>query len=58
MVQHLPFMIDDLPHVLLQLAGIGSSFFDESRSLLSEKYNMKRIRIVSGTCNYDEALMR
>ena len=51
-------MIDDLPHVLLQLAGIGSSFFDESRSLLSEKYNMKRIRIVSGTCNYDEALMR
>lgn len=54
--QHLPFMTDDLPHMLLQLAGISSAFFDESRSLLSEKYNAERVRLVNGACNYDKAL--
>lgn len=54
--QHLPFMTDDLPHMLLQLAGISSPFFDETRSLLSEKYNVKRVRLVNGNHDYDKTL--
>lgn len=56
MAQHLPFMIDDLPHLLLQLAGIRSPYYDESRSPISEKYNVRRTRLINGKCNYDMAL--
>lgn len=56
MAQRLPFMIDDLSHLLLQLAGIRSPYYDESRSPISEHYNTKRVRIINGKCDFDMAL--
>ena len=39
-----PFATDDLPHLLLDLAGIKCEMFDPSRSLLNEKYiSLKRL---------------
>ena len=45
---HHPFMLDDLPHLLLDISGIQTSWFQPSRSLINEKYNMQRRRIIDG----------
>ncbi len=42
-----PFMIDDLPHLMLDIAGIDCEWFDPTRSLINERYNSNRKRLVS-----------
>ena len=48
----LPFMTDDLPHLLMQLTGVSSKAYDASRSPLSDTYNAKRKRVVRGWQEY------
>ena len=48
----LPFMTDDLPHLLLQLTGVYSDFYEANRSPLSDTYNAKRKRVVRGWQEY------
>lgn len=43
-----PFMTDDLPHLLLDIAGITSPWYDPTRSLINQQYNDKRKRLVNG----------
>lgn len=46
---HRPFMIDDLPHLLFDLAGMRSVWFDPQRSVINDSYNIHRKRLV---CDY------
>lgn len=48
-----PFMTDDLPQILLYLAGIKQKYYDEERNLLSPNYNTHRKRLLKGTIDYD-----
>jgi len=50
-----PFMTDDLPHLLLYLAGIHTSWYKSSHNLLSPDFDINRCRIVSHSLiDYDE----
>ena len=51
--KELPFMIDDIPHLLSYLAGIHYQEYDERRNPLSPNYNSKRKRLLNGEINYD-----
>lgn len=51
-----PFMTDDLPHLLLGLAGIACKEYDSHRDLLSPDFNAKRRRMVKGRYDYDALL--
>ena len=51
-----PFMTDDLPHLLLYLAGISCDSYVETRNILSPNFNIKRKRMINGKCDYDEVL--
>lgn len=46
-----PFMTDDLPHLIFDLAGINSNDFHPERSVINPNYDTHRKRMV-GT-NYD-----
>ena len=46
-------MTDDLPHLLLYLAGIHCKDYQETRSLISNSFNAKRKRLISGEIDYD-----
>lgn len=48
----LPFMIDDLPHLLLDLAGIKTSWYQPNRSLINSQFDSTRKRL-EGWYNYD-----
>lgn len=48
-----PFMTDDMPHLLFDLAGIRSPWFHPELSPLSNKYDTKKKRIVSASVDYD-----
>ena len=48
-----PFMTDDLPQMLLYLAGIHSRWSVSENSLISEKYDSLRPRIIYGKVDYD-----
>lgn len=50
---HTPITTDDVSHLLLDLAGIQTSSFDPSRSVVNKKYNKNKIRIVLNSINYD-----
>ena len=41
-----PFMIDDLPHLMLDLAGIECEWFDPTRSVINDQFNEKRKRLL------------
>ena len=43
-----PFMLDDLPHLLLDIAGISTPWYKPSRSIINENYNSQRRRIIDG----------
>lgn len=49
-----PFMIDDLPHMLLYLAGIHCDSYRVERNVLSNHYNTSRKRLIRGFVEYDE----
>ncbi|MCR9011335.1 phosphoethanolamine transferase [Gabonibacter chumensis] len=42
-----PYMTDDLIHTILDLANIGTTDFDSTRSVVNPAFNSKRKRIVS-----------
>ncbi|MGM9869821.1 MAG: sulfatase-like hydrolase/transferase [Sodaliphilus sp.] len=41
-----PFEIDDIPHLMLELAGIDCPYFDATRSLINDRFNTHRHRLV------------
>jgi len=41
-----PFMTDDLPHLLLDLAGIACRWFDPTRSLINDRFDASRRRLL------------
>ena len=49
-----PFMTDNLPHMLLSLAGIHIKDYRPDYDLLSPKYNSKRPRILKNQTDYDK----
>lgn len=54
-----PFETDDIPHLLLELAGIKCKYFSPKRSLINDAYNAKRKRLVGEQkVNYDELMRR
>lgn len=54
-----PFETDDIPHLLLELAGIKCQYFSPERSLIGDAYNAKRKRLVGEQkVNYDELMRR
>lgn len=55
---HRPYMSDDLIHTILDIAGIQSDEFDPTRSIINDKFNDKRRRIVGGANgkDYDKEL--
>lgn len=48
-----PYMTDDFIHTLLDITQIKTVEFDETRSIISDKFNSDRKRIFAGK-NYDE----
>lgn len=49
---NVPYMTDDLIHTILDIVQIKTEEFDETRSIINEKYNSSRKRIFSGK-DYD-----
>lgn len=52
--QDRPFMIDDLPHLMLSLAGIHCRYYQPQRDLLSPLFNTGRHRLLGGKFDYDQ----
>ena len=50
-----PFLSDGLSQVLLYIAGISCSWYDDTRNLLSPNYRSKQ-RIIGGSVDYDELM--
>lgn len=51
-----PFMTDDLPHLLLYLAGIECDGYQPERNLIDDRFNMKRKRLIMGDTDYDSIM--
>ena len=56
MARNNKFMTDDLPHLLLYLAGIKTKDYCEERNVISPSFNNNRRRLVLKTIDYDKAL--
>ncbi len=52
--RHRPFMTDALPHTLLFLGGIRSSYYRKEYDLLHVDYNTKRPRLLKMTTDYNK----
>lgn len=52
-----PFMIDDLPHVILGLAGVQCKWYDSRRDLLNSNFNTKRKRMIGENRDIDYDLV-
>ncbi len=54
---NLPYMIDDLPHMMLDLAGIECDWFDPTRSVINSLFNANRRRLLlDSRLDYDEIM--
>ncbi len=51
-----PLSTDDLPHLLMGLAGISSPLYDARRDLLNPAFNASRKRILKRTVDYDSLM--
>jgi heptose-I-phosphate ethanolaminephosphotransferase len=51
-----PYLTDDLPHLLMDLTGVQSKWFDPSRSLINDKFNVNRKRLLRNGEDYDEIM--
>ncbi len=52
-----PFETDDIPHLMLELAGIRCKYFTPTRSLINDKFNVKRARLIGNQkLSYDKLL--
>ncbi|MBQ8655564.1 MAG: phosphoethanolamine transferase [Prevotella sp.] len=49
-----PFMTDNLPHLLLSLAGIHTKYYRADYDLLSTQYNAKRPRLLKNQVDYNK----
>jgi heptose-I-phosphate ethanolaminephosphotransferase len=49
-----PFMTDDLPHMILFLAGISCQYYNDEKNVLSNNFNSHRVRLIDGKVDYDE----
>ena len=47
-------MTDDLPHLLMYLAGISCKYYNEKRNLISPLYDVNRKRMINGKYDYDQ----
>jgi len=56
--RHRPFMTDDLPHLLLYLAGICCPEYSEERNVIADGFNAERKRLVGGKVDYDAVVGR
>ena len=56
--RHRPFMTDDLPHLLLYLAGISCPEYSEERNVIADGFNAERKRLVGGKVDYDAVVGR
>lgn len=50
----LPFSIDDLPHLLMGLAGIHTTYYDPRRDLLHKDFDPERPRPIKGKVDYNQ----
>ena len=50
---HRPYMTDDIPHLLLYLAGIKSAAYCSSKNIISSDFNTSRKRMIGGVSDYD-----
>lgn len=48
-----PFMSDDLPHLMLDLAGIDAPLFNPSKSPINPLYDKTRKRLIGYDVKYD-----
>lgn len=53
--QHSRISTDDISHVLLDMAGIKTEFFDKTRSFINKDYAIERHRIILNSIDYDAA---
>lgn len=52
-----PYMTDDLPHLLLDLAGIECEWFDPTRSVINDQFDASRKRLLlDSKQDYDEIM--
>ena len=54
---HKPFMIDDLIHALIDIAGFQIDGFESNRSLFSDDFNANRVRTLSTKANINYTKM-
>lgn len=52
-----PFSTDDLPHLIMGLAGIKAPIYAPTRDLLSPTFNASRRRLLKGTIDYDSLML-
>ena len=55
---HRPFMTDDLPHLLLDLAGISCKEYQPGRNLIDDQFDTSRKRRIRGEADYDELIKK
>lgn len=48
-----PFMIDDIPHVVLGLAGVSCQWYNPQKDLLNNNFYCQRTRLVGQNHNFD-----
>jgi heptose-I-phosphate ethanolaminephosphotransferase len=53
LARHRPFMTDNLPQMLVYLAGIHCPYYKPENNLLSPIFNEKRPRLLKGNVDYD-----
>lgn len=53
LARHRPFMTDNLPQMLVYLAGIHCPYYKPENNLLSPVFNEKRPRLLKGKVDYD-----
>ena len=52
-----PFMADNLPHMLLDMAAIETPYYNEKKDMLSRSYRCGT-RLIQNTTDYDQAIKR
>ena len=53
-----PYMTDDLPHLMLDLAGIECEWFDPARSVINDQFDASRKRLLLDSRQDYDAIMR
>lgn len=52
-----PFMTDDLPHLILYLAGINADCYEKERNIISSRFNVNRKRLIQENIDYDKLVL-